>query len=85
MPPPIAAINLQKETNLHNLAVIQGSQLQIKAFIFVGWFGSLAWLLRRRAKKLSVRDLVLPEWYLSSFSTSRCFLHTATICLRLRK
>jgi hypothetical protein len=66
-PKQIASINLQNETNLHNLAVIQGNNIQVKAFIVVGWFGSLAWIFRRKDSTLTVRDIFFPEWYLSSF------------------
>ena len=65
-PQQIASINLQKETNLHNLAVIQGNKIQVKAFILVGWFGSLAWIFRQKPKTLSAEDIILPEWYLAS-------------------
>lgn len=63
----IKKINLQNETNLHNLAVIQGNNIQVKAFILIGWFGSLAWIFRRRPSESSITDLVMPEWYLSSY------------------
>jgi hypothetical protein len=66
-PQQIASINLQNETNLHNLALIQGNNIQVIAFIVVGWFGSLAWIFRRKPNTLSLSDIVLPEWYLSSF------------------
>jgi hypothetical protein len=65
--------NLQKETNLHNLAAIQGNaligQLSLYSILvsFVLWYGSLAWLLRFQCNTLSIRDLVLPQWFVSSY------------------
>lgn len=66
-PPQFASINLQNETNLHNLAVIQGNNIQVKAFIVVAFFGSLAWIFRQNPKALTLKDIILPEWYLASF------------------
>jgi len=66
-PQQIASINAQKETNLHNLAVIMKYSIHIRAFILVGWFGSLAWIFRQKPKTLSAKDIILPEWYLASF------------------
>jgi hypothetical protein len=63
----ISNSNLQRETNLHNLAAIQGNNIQVKAFIFVGWFGSLAWICRRALSNISLSDFILPEWFVSSY------------------
>lgn len=63
----ISNINLQKETNLHNLATIHGNYIQVKAFICVGWFGSVAWIFRPKLSNFSLSDLILPEWFLSSY------------------
>ncbi len=66
-------INLQKETNFHNLAILQGmhlmgqSTLYVILLRFVLYYGSLAWLFRFRSKTLSIRDLVLPQWFVSSY------------------
>jgi len=66
-PQQIASINFQKETNLHNLNVVHRYSLQVKAFILIGWLGSLAWIFRQKPKALSAKDIILPEWYLASF------------------
>jgi hypothetical protein len=63
----LSTINLQNETNFHNLAVIQGNSIQVMAYAFVGLFGGLSWVLRRRKDRLSVRDFIFPEWYFSSY------------------
>ena len=65
-PESFSQINLQKETNLHNLIFIQG-KIQVMAYIVVGWFGGLSWLLRRESGTLTLKDLVLTEWFISSY------------------
>ena len=62
-PDVFSKINLQNETNLHNLQVVQGNNIQVKAMILVGFIGGLGWLLRFNVKNLSIKDLVLTEWY----------------------
>lgn len=44
--------NLQLETNIHNLDFIHFNYLHHKAYIFIGIYGSLAWLLLRFFKVL---------------------------------
>lgn len=66
-PEYFSSINLQGETNLHNLSKIQGNDLQEIAFVIVGFYGSFAWLVRENARPLSIADMVLSEWFTSSY------------------
>jgi len=66
-PDYFSSINLQGETNLHNLSTIQGNKLQEIAFVLVGAYGSFAWILRRNIMPLSFADFVFPEWFLTLY------------------
>lgn len=66
-PEYFSSLNLQGETNLHNLSKIQGNDLQEIAFVVVGFYGSFAWLVRENVKPLSIADMVLPEWFASLY------------------
>jgi hypothetical protein len=59
--------NLQGETTLHNLPVVQ-SRIHI-AYILLGLFGAVAWLPVRwlRLRRFRLVDAVVPEWYLSPY------------------
>ena len=75
-PDGYSKINLQKETNIHNLQVIQGNNIQVKAMILVGYIGGLGWLLRFNVKKLSIKDLILTEWYVMFYFLPIAFFYT---------
>jgi hypothetical protein len=75
-PDSFSKINLQKETNIHNLQVIQGNNIQVKAMILVGYIGGLGWLLRFNVKKLSIKDLILTEWYVMFYFLPIAFFYT---------
>ena len=75
-PESFAQINLQKETNLHNLTIIQGNSVQHKAFIVIGWYGGLSWLLRRKSGSLTLKDLVLTEWFICSYFLPLALFYT---------
>ena len=79
----LSTINLQNETNFHNLAVVQGNSIQVMAFAFVGLFGGLSWVLRRRKEELSVRDFIFPEWYFSSYFLPLGVFYTQLLFLGL--
>lgn len=56
--------NVQKEISVHNLFVFQ-SHLD-KIYIFIGFYGSFAWLFFKKCKKRNL-SLLFPDWYLSSY------------------
>ena len=66
-PDYFSSVNLQGETNLHNLSSIQGNSLLEISFVLVGAYGSFSWILRRNVKPLSISDFVFPEWFLSLY------------------
>lgn len=80
-PEYFSSINLQGETNLHNLSKIQGNKLQEIAFVLVGAYGSFTWLLRRSVKPLSIADLVFPDWFLALYFLPVCVFYFQKIYL----
>ena len=73
-PEYLVRINTQKETNVHNIAIIH--HFLNKPFRAIGCYGALSWILRRNHKKLSIRDMVLPEWYISSYFLPTALFYT---------
>lgn len=74
-PQNLSEINAQNETNLHNLNFIQINNIQVKAFIAVALFGSFSWLFKRNSGKLSIRDLLTTEWFISSYFLPIAFFY----------
>jgi len=66
-PELFSQFNMQNKTNIHNLAPIHKNTIQVKAFILVSWIGGLSCLLRRDSGTLTLKDLILTEWYLALY------------------
>lgn len=78
-PEYISSINLQNETNIHNLTIIQKNAYQAKAFIFIAWIGSLSYLFRFNINPLSTKDLVLADWFAASYFLPLALFYTQLI------
>lgn len=66
-PEAISKLNLQNETNLHNLAAVQQSSVYNDVIGLICLYGAFSWLLRFYASPLSIFDLIFPPWFVSSY------------------
>ena len=57
--------NVQKESNIHNLSLIQ-ENIQF-FYIFIGLFGSFGWLFKRNCSANGFRDIFVVDWFLSLY------------------
>lgn len=78
-------INLQNETNIHNLRVIMENNLQVKAFIFVGFFGAFSWFLRSNLNSdIDWRDILFVDRSLALYFLPIAIFYSIIILYGLR-